>query len=144
MSSQNRKEKAKRCGPSFDVSNLKINTNSGEDSNSNNINKYSVKEIKNYTMTSQKFKLSRHVSEFKFPTLRNIHDDPFEALDKYVNECVEKTIEEAAEKFGIVNKIGFKVVSDHLDYYMCIPLSDLTKNSVDAFLNRFELVEVFI
>ena len=125
-------------GPSFKISDFVEHVQIGQgQSEEESI----VREIRSFTKTSDKFGLVRHVSEFQFVELQN-YADPFQALEKHVNDCVYKAVEEGKKKFGEVHRIGFEVVSKNLDWNLTIPISPLTKNSVDAFLNRFEIIEV--
>jgi hypothetical protein len=100
-----------------------------------------VRQLRGYTKTSEKMKISRHVSEFKFLPLQK-YADPFAEMEKYIKAAVKETIEEGVAKLGRVDRIGMELASRMLDWNISLPFSKLTENSVDAFLNRFQLVNV--
>ena len=100
-----------------------------------------VRQMRGYTKTSEKMKLSRHCSEFKFLPLQK-YSDPFAEMEKYVKDAVKETIEEGKKKFGKIDRIGMEIASRMLDWNINMPFSLLTENSVDSFLNRFQLVNV--
>lgn len=155
-----------RKGPSFNIEDVirfkRDNTNdnnqqsggngaSSSNNNSNNVNNNDDNEIywnnkvvhqkESHTKTSDILKLSRHVSIFEFrPPEESM--DYFEELEKYVKACVKRVIAEGEKKFGTIDRIGFQVRSDSLDYDLTVPLSPLNANSINSFLNRFEIVDV--
>jgi hypothetical protein len=100
-----------------------------------------VHMLRGYTKTSDKMKWSRHCSEFKFLPLEKFAE-PFAEMEKYVRAAVKETIEEGEKKFGRIDRIGMTLSSRMLDWNMAIPISPLNANSVDAFLNRFQIVNV--
>jgi hypothetical protein len=100
-----------------------------------------VRKLRDYTQTSDKMKMSRHKSEFKFLPLQK-YVDPFAEMEKYVKEVVKEAIAEGEKKFGRIDRIGMTLSSRMLDWNISMPFSPLTENTVDAFLNRFQIVNV--
>jgi hypothetical protein len=129
----------KSRAPKFNIENV-VEHQSGSGSNEK-WDKDVVHQLRGYTKTSEKMKWSRHLSEFKFLPLEK-YADPFAELEKFVKVIVEETIEEGEKKFGKIDRIGMEVSSRMLDWNITTPISPLTENSVEAFLNRFQLVNV--
>jgi hypothetical protein len=63
-------------------------------------------------------------------------------MEKYVKEVVKEAIAEGEKKFGRIDRIGMTLSSRMLDWNISMPFSPLTENTVDAFLNRFQIVNV--
>lgn len=135
----------KRAGPKFNIKDLieiKSDQQEGSGAKTNTQNSELIKEICGYTKISEKFKLARHVSEFNIEPLKNLDTDPFEQLEVYVNQSVEKVVQEGKNKFGNIDQIALSISSDQLDYDIFQPFSQMTKNTIESFLNRFEIVQV--
>jgi hypothetical protein len=129
----------KSRAPKFNVENV-VECQSGSGTNENWDHEV-VRQMRGYTKTSEKMKLSRHCSEFKFLPLQK-YADPFAEMEKYIKLAVKETIEEGKKKFGKIDRIGMEIASRMLDWNINMPFSPLTENSVDAFLNRFQIVNV--
>jgi hypothetical protein len=100
-----------------------------------------VHKLSGYVKTSEKMKLSRHWSQFKFLPLQK-YVDPFSEMEKYVKYAVKETIEEGERNFGRIDRIGMEISSRMLNWNINMPISLLTANTVDAFLNRFQIDHV--
>lgn len=119
------------------------NNSNNNDGNQFYWNNQIVHQKESFTKTSEKLKFSRHSSTFEFQRPEDSSNySYFDELKKYVSACIKRVLEEGEKKFGTIDRIGFQVNSDSLDFDLAIPLAPLTANSVDSFLNRFEIVDV--
>uniref|UniRef100_A0A914MSB0 Uncharacterized protein n=1 Tax=Meloidogyne incognita TaxID=6306 RepID=A0A914MSB0_MELIC len=100
--------------------------------------------LKNYyrqidyeTDYSSKFKMMKTTGKF---IIEKIPGNPEELLREIIQQCMDKTIEEAKNKSIEPECMGALISSQLLDNDIWIPIRKIEEDTIDNILNRFQLV----
>uniref|UniRef100_A0A1I8BKV1 Uncharacterized protein n=1 Tax=Meloidogyne hapla TaxID=6305 RepID=A0A1I8BKV1_MELHA len=101
-----------------------------------NFNNY-YRQIDYETAYNNKFKMMKTTGKF---IIEKIPGNPEDLLRKILQECMDKTIEEAENKSIEPECLGALISSQLLDSDIWIPIRKIEKDTIDNILTRFQLV----
>uniref|UniRef100_A0A1I8BQJ9 Uncharacterized protein n=1 Tax=Meloidogyne hapla TaxID=6305 RepID=A0A1I8BQJ9_MELHA len=101
-----------------------------------NLNNY-YRQIDYETAYNNKFKMMKTTGKF---IIEKIPGNPEELLRKILQECMDKTIEEAENKSIEPECLGALISSQLLESDIWIPIRKIEKDTIDNILTRFQLV----
>lgn len=96
-----------------------------------------VKQLEDNIEHNAKFKLIKCSSKF---SIENVPADPEGLLADIFQHCVDRAVENSRKNNCEPDEFGCMISSELLNTDIWIPVRPLTKNTVDAILNRFLLV----